>query len=223
MVRRRDRARHHPTLPAPGRLPHRLQRPAPRQGRADDAVEIGQGCNRFPPAPDLASHLSAGIARLALDGSLSAYTGPRSSGARTVLAELLSAHLGVPLEPPDIFVTRGGTEAISLTIDHLAETGHDLQLPLPNYYAFDQSAAPCSAPVTGCYRHDGHTVTTGTPGTGRTCLVEVLPNGVTSTRHTLPPAPPSPWSTSPSRLAPECGPEPCCANPSGSSTCAPAR
>ncbi|MGW2105074.1 hypothetical protein [Streptomyces sp. NPDC001948] len=56
------------------------------------------------------------------------------------MAELLGSNLNMRLDPSDIFFTRGGTEAISLTIAHLAETGHALVLPLPNYYAFDACA-----------------------------------------------------------------------------------
>ncbi|MEU8779472.1 hypothetical protein [Streptomyces sp. NPDC048606] len=90
------------------------------------------------------------------------------------------------LDPSEVFFTRGGTEAIRLTIAHLAENSHGLVLPLPNYYAFDQCAVRWGAPVTGYYRHDGTLHHTGTSPATRTCRVEVLPNGVTGAHHTLP-------------------------------------
>jgi hypothetical protein len=102
------------------------------------------------------------------------------------MAELLGSHLNMHLDASDIFFTRGGTEAIDLAIAHLAESGHGLVLPLPNYYAFDQSAVRWRAPVTAYYRHDGALHHTGTAPAPRTCLVEVLPNGVTGVGH-IPP------------------------------------
>ena len=167
----------------------------------ETTIELGEGCNRFPPSPDLARHLSALLDRFIRDGTLSAYAGRRPAGTRGAMAELLGSHLNMHLDASDIFFTRGGTEAINLTIAHLeainltiahlAETGHGLVLPLPNYYAFDQSAVRWGAPVTAYYRHDGALHHTGTTPTPRTCLVEVLPNGVTGARH-VPPEQPRP-------------------------------
>jgi hypothetical protein len=149
-------------------------------------IELGQGCNRFPPSPNLARYLSALLDRFIRDGTLSTYAGRRPGASQTAMAELLGSHLSMHLDAADIFFTRGGTEAINLTIAHLAETGHGLVLPLPNYYAFDQSAVRWGAPVTAYYRHDGVLHHTGVAPTHRACLVEVLPNGVTGARHVLP-------------------------------------
>ncbi|MGW7327097.1 aminotransferase class I/II-fold pyridoxal phosphate-dependent enzyme [Streptomyces sp. NPDC054840] len=153
---------------------------------AERAIELGEGCNRFPPSPALARYLSTLLDRFIRDGTLSAYAARRPAGARTAMAELLGSHLNTRLDSSDVFFTRGGTEAISLSIAHLAEADHGLVLPLPNYYAFDQCAVRWGAPVTGYYRHDGTIHPTGTAPAPRTCLVEVLPNGVTGARHTLP-------------------------------------
>ncbi|MFJ8856078.1 aminotransferase class I/II-fold pyridoxal phosphate-dependent enzyme [Streptomyces sp. NPDC102437] len=153
---------------------------------AGTTIELGEGCNRFPPSPDLARYLSALLDRLIRDGTFSAYAGPRPAAAREAMADLLGTHLNMKLDATNIFFTRGGTEAISLSIAHLAESGHGLVLPLPNYYAFDQCAVRWGAPVTGYYRHDGAVHPTGAALPPRTCLVEVLPNGVTGARHTLP-------------------------------------
>lgn len=179
----------HDTIPAPAQAECLTAFGALRDGAGPDTettIELGEGCNRFPPSPDLARYLSALLDRFIRDGTLSAYAGRSRAGARAAMAELLGSHLNMRLDPSDIFFTRGGTEAISLTIAHLAETGHGLVLPLPNYYAFDQCAVRWGAPVTGYYRHDGTLHPTGTPPAPLTCLVEVLPNGVTGARHTLP-------------------------------------
>ncbi|MGX1887630.1 aminotransferase class I/II-fold pyridoxal phosphate-dependent enzyme [Streptomyces sp. NPDC055287] len=153
---------------------------------AETSIELGEGCNRFPPSPDLARYLSTLLDRFIRDGTLSAYAGPRPADARAAMAELLDSHLNMRVDASDIFFTRGGTEAISLSIAHLAETGYGLVLPLPNYYAFDQCAVRWGAPVTGYYRHDGLCHPTGAAPARHTCLVEVLPNGVTGARHALP-------------------------------------
>ncbi|MEV3925890.1 aminotransferase class I/II-fold pyridoxal phosphate-dependent enzyme [Actinomadura coerulea] len=157
-----------------------------RRGAPADAFEIGEGCNRFPPSPVLGRYLADLLHRLVRRGAMSGYTDPFNGGARTAVAELLGPHLEIPLAPSDIFFTRGGTEAINLTIAHLAATGHGLILPLPNYYAFDQSAVRWGAPITGYYRHDGAIHHTGADLPQRTCLVEVLPNGITGAPHTIP-------------------------------------
>ncbi|MFD7853402.1 aminotransferase class I/II-fold pyridoxal phosphate-dependent enzyme [Streptomyces microflavus] len=182
----------HDTIPAPAQADCLAAFGALRDGADTDTeatIELGEGCNRFPPSPDLARYLSALLDRFIRDGTLSAYAGRSQAGARAAMAELLGSHLNMRLDPSDVFFTRGGTEAISLTIAHLAETGHGLVLPLPNYYAFDQCAVRWGAPVTGYYRHDGALHPTGTSPAPRTCLVEVLPNGVTGARHTLPERP----------------------------------
>lgn len=56
------------------------------------------------------------------------------------MVELLGSHLNMRLGPSDPFFNRLGTEPITQTIAHLAETGHGLVLPPPNYHAFDQCA-----------------------------------------------------------------------------------
>ncbi|WP_338673879.1 hypothetical protein V1460_12985 [Streptomyces sp. SCSIO 30461] len=153
---------------------------------AETAIELGEGCNHFLPSPDLARYLSTLLDRFIRDGTLSAYSGCRAPGTKAAMAELLNHQLNTHLNASDIFFTRGGTEAINLTIGHLAESSHGLVLPLPNYYAFDQSALRWGAPVTAYYRHDGAIHATGADPARRTCLVEVLPNGVTGARHALP-------------------------------------
>ncbi|MEU7316525.1 aminotransferase class I/II-fold pyridoxal phosphate-dependent enzyme [Streptomyces sp. NPDC007083] len=179
----------HDTIPAPAQADCLNAFGALRGGTDSDTettLELGEGCNHFPPSPDLARYLSALLDRFIRDGTLSAYASRSQAGVRAAMAELLRYHLDMRLDPSDVFFTRGGTEAISLTIAHLAETGHDLVLPVPNYYAFDQCAVRWGAPVSGYYRHDGALHPTGTSPSTRTCLVEVLPNGVTGARHTLP-------------------------------------
>ncbi|MEU5811561.1 hypothetical protein [Streptomyces sp. NPDC047718] len=171
----------HDTIPTPPQADCLTAFGTLRDGADSDpetTIELGEGCNRFAPSPDLARYLSALLDRFIRDGSLSGHAGRRPAGTRAAMAELLGSHLHMHLDASDIFFTRGGTEAINLTVAHLTDTGHGLVLPLPNYYAFDQSAVRWSAPVTAYYRHDGALHHTGTAPAPRTCLVEVLPNGV---------------------------------------------
>ncbi|MGW2183249.1 aminotransferase class I/II-fold pyridoxal phosphate-dependent enzyme [Streptomyces sp. NPDC001732] len=179
----------HDTIPAPAQADCLTAFGALRADAVSDpetTIELGEGCNRFPPSPALARYLSTLLDRFIRDGTLSAYAGHRPANPQAAMAELLGSHLNMHLDASDIFFTRGGTEAINLTIAHLADTGHGLVLPLPNYYAFDQSAVRWGAPVTAYYRHDGALHPTGTAPAPRTCLVEVLPNGITGARHDLP-------------------------------------
>ncbi|MEU8759534.1 aminotransferase class I/II-fold pyridoxal phosphate-dependent enzyme [Streptomyces sp. NPDC048659] len=174
------------TAPSPAQADCLTAFAALRDGADTDpetTIELGEGCNRFPPSPDLARYLSALLDRFIRDGTLSAYSGRHPASTRGAMAELLGSHLNMHLDASDIFFTRGGTEAISLTIAHLAATGHGLVMPLPNYYAFDQAAFRWGAPVTAYYRHDGALHHTGAVSTSGACLVEVLPNGVTGARH----------------------------------------
>ncbi|MFB8241667.1 aminotransferase class I/II-fold pyridoxal phosphate-dependent enzyme [Kitasatospora purpeofusca] len=157
-----------------------------RAGTAQHTFEIGEGCNHYPPAPEVGRHLATLLHDLATQGSLSLYADPFRGGAKAAFADLLTARFGVTLAAQDITFVQGGTEAISLITHHLANAGHSLTLPLPNYYAFDQSAVRWGAPVERYYRHDGAVQHTGAGSGRRTALVEVLPNGVTGTYYTRP-------------------------------------
>ncbi|KJS60135.1 hypothetical protein [Streptomyces rubellomurinus] len=152
-----------------------------RAGSPADAFEIGEGCNFYPPSPDLGRHLGALLHSLAAQGNLSRYRDPFKGGAKAAFADLTSARLGIPLTAQDVTFLQGGTEAASLTICHLAATGHSLTLPIPNYYGFDHSAGRWGARVAAYYRHDGAVHHNRTLLRNRTALVEVLPNGVTGT------------------------------------------
>lgn len=154
-----------------------------------NALEVGEGCNRFPPSPLVGLYLSEALFRLVEDGSLSVYKDPFNGGARAAFAELIGDHLGRRLDADDICFVRGGTEAISLITAHLAATGHSLPLPLPNYYAFDHCAARWQVPIAGYYRHDGTLHPTSPTSTQHAALLDVLPNGVTGTIYTTPGGP----------------------------------
>ncbi|MEV7930663.1 ABC transporter substrate-binding protein [Kitasatospora sp. NPDC088779] len=145
----------HQTNPAPAQAECLTAFARLRAGSPQDAFEIGEGCNFYPPSPDLGRHLGVLLHNLAARSSLSRYSDPFNGGAKAAFAELTSARLGIPLTRQDITFVQGGTEAVSLTIGHLAATGHSLTLPIPNYYGFDQSAARRGAPVAAYYRHDG--------------------------------------------------------------------
>ncbi|MEU2874045.1 hypothetical protein ABZ769_33430 [Streptomyces olivoreticuli] len=160
-----------------------------RTGTPREALEVGEGCNRFPPSPLVAIYLSETLRRLVEDGGLSVYADPFKGGARAAFAEMIGDHLGLHLGADDICFVRGGTEAINLITAHLASTGHSLTLPLPNYYAFDHCAARWQAPVVGYYRHDGTLHLTGETETQHAALVDVLPNGVTGSIYTTPGGP----------------------------------
>ncbi|MEU8779471.1 hypothetical protein [Streptomyces sp. NPDC048606] len=48
----------------------------------ETTLELGEGCNRFPPSPTLARYLSVLLDRFIRDGTLSAYAGRSQAGAR---------------------------------------------------------------------------------------------------------------------------------------------
>ncbi|MFJ1938622.1 MULTISPECIES: aminotransferase class I/II-fold pyridoxal phosphate-dependent enzyme [unclassified Kitasatospora] len=176
----------HQTNPAPAQAECLTAFARLRAGSPQDAFEIGEGCNFYPPSPDLGRHLGVLLHNLAARSSLSRYSDPFNGGAKAAFAELTSARLGIPLTRQDITFVQGGTEAVSLTIGHLAATGHSLTLPIPNYYGFDQSAAHWGTPVAAYYRHDGAVHLNGAQPDRPSALVEVLPNGVTGTLFTRP-------------------------------------
>ncbi|MFD4479855.1 aminotransferase class I/II-fold pyridoxal phosphate-dependent enzyme, partial [Streptomyces sp. NPDC058471] len=160
-----------------------------RDGSPTNTPEIGEGCNRFPPATFLGQYFGRLMHQLTAEGALSRYADPFAGGAHRTVAELLRGHWDIPLEPHDVFFTLGGTEAINLTIEYLAAAGTRLILPLPNYYAFDQAAARWGATVASYYRHDGQLHHNRAPAARATAIVEVLPNGVTGSFHTTPHCP----------------------------------
>ncbi|MEH0407401.1 hypothetical protein ACFY7V_33845 [[Kitasatospora] papulosa] len=65
-----------------------------RDGAAPDAataIELGEGCNRFPPSTDPARYLSTMLDLFVCGGTLSAHADRRGAGARAVMAELLGS------------------------------------------------------------------------------------------------------------------------------------
>ena len=176
----------HPTPPALPSVECLAAFSALRADTPRDAFEIGAGCNFYPPSPEVGRHLGALLHTLAAAGSLSQYADPFHGGAKAAFAELLAARFGTSLTAQDVVFVQGGTEAISLITHHLAATGHSLTLPLPTYYAFDQSAARWGAPIERYYRHDGLVHHTGAPPARRRALVDVVPNGVSGALFTLP-------------------------------------
>ncbi|MFE4972665.1 hypothetical protein ACFRAR_11145 [Kitasatospora sp. NPDC056651] len=176
----------HQSIPAPAQAECLTAFARLRAGSPTGAFEIGEGCNFYPPSPDLGRHLATLLHGLAAHGGLSRYSDPFNGGAKAALAELTTARLGIPLTAQDITFVQGGTEAISLIISHLAAAGHSLTLPIPNYYGFDHSAARWGAPIASYYRHDGVTHPNSKQTGHRSALVEVLPNGVTGTLFARP-------------------------------------
>ncbi|WP_329594534.1 hypothetical protein OG298_37340 [Streptomyces sp. NBC_01005] len=96
----------HDTIPAPAQADCLTAFGALRDGADPDTettIELGEGCNRFPPSPDLARYLSTLLDRFIRDGTLSAYAGRSQAGARAAMAELLGSQLNMRLDPSDIF------------------------------------------------------------------------------------------------------------------------
>jgi hypothetical protein len=158
-----------------------------RRGIGADALRLGVGRNLYPPSPAVQRHLEVLVRGLALSHRLSQYDSDADSRERALLAGLLDRYLGgVGLTAGDLFFTNGAQEAISTVCGFAADRGLAALLPLPLYYAFEQSSRRWGMPVAGHYRHDGAILWHQDPPS-RLLQVAVLPNGITGSLFPLPP------------------------------------
>ena len=157
-----------------------------RDGVSPASLQIGFGYNLYPPSPTLVRHIAQLFVGLGESDRLSQYSSPVDDAERSLLAALLNRHLGrADLEGADVAFTNGSTEAINVACAYAAAIGCECLLPLPSYYAFEQSSRRRGVPVAGYYGPDGVPHWGGEPP-ARLFRVLVVPNGVSGTIFSSP-------------------------------------
>ncbi|NEE14173.1 hypothetical protein G3M58_47905 [Streptomyces sp. SID7499] len=147
--------------------------------------QIGYGRNMYPAAPELVARIRGLVTTLFEQQRMTDYSTEFDGADRQLISALVREWLGRPdIEPDDVFVMAGSTEAISVVTGYLAGRGYGYVLPLPCYYAFEQSAKRWGMPVHAHYNGDG--VLHGTRPDSPWALVDIVPNGVTGRRFRLP-------------------------------------
>ncbi|GGV58600.1 hypothetical protein [Streptomyces massasporeus] len=147
--------------------------------------QIGYGRNMYPAAPELVAQIRGLVTVLFAQQRMTDYSTEFDGSDRQLISALVGTWLGRPdIEPEDVFVMSGSTEAISVVTGYLSGRGYGYVLPLPCYYAFEQSARRWGMPVHAHYNGDGalHVTRPGSPQ----ALVDIVPNGVTGRRFRLP-------------------------------------
>jgi histidinol-phosphate/aromatic aminotransferase/cobyric acid decarboxylase-like protein len=151
-----------------------------RDGVPPDARQIGYGVNKWPVSPVLRDYF-ARLYRSLLGSRMTEYDAGADASVRTLIAELASEYLQVPdLDESQVVLCHGTTEAISIACGFFAGRNMASVLPLPVYYAFEQSAIRAGLPVSAYYDPLGRHVGAVPPGRGAV-LVDVAPNGVLGT------------------------------------------
>lgn len=147
-----------------------------RRGVPGCCEQLGKGFNLYPPSADLCESLRWALARLGDEGRLGQYSCESDELERELFARLAGRRLGMPeLRGEHVFFTHGGHEAISIGVQALARQSAGILLPLPGYYAYEQSVLRCGLEVRARYAEDGRLAGRPEPGDA---LASVWPNGV---------------------------------------------
>lgn len=151
-----------------------------RDGVPTDARQIGYGVNKWPVSPVLRDYF-ARLYRTLLGGRMTEYDAGGDAAVRTLIADLAAEYLQVPeFDESQVVLCHGTTEAISIACGFFAGRNMAAVLPLPVYYAFEQSAIRAGLPVSAYYDPLGRQVG-GVPADREPLLVDVAPNGVLGT------------------------------------------
>nr|BAO20191.1 putative aminotransferase [Sphaerisporangium sp. SANK 60911] len=149
-----------------------------RDGVGNDALQIGYGVNRTPPAPVVREWLVA-LYQDFLRQRVGDYEVPEGVRERALIAWLAGRYLGVPgLGPDNVMLCNGTSEAISVVTGYAAREDLHAVLPLPLYFSFEQSASRYRLPIAAYYNMRGDVVTAGSARPRRVLHVDVAPNGV---------------------------------------------
>ncbi|MFB6815230.1 hypothetical protein ACFCV8_11865 [Streptomyces sp. NPDC056347] len=152
--------------------------------------QIGYGRNMYPAAPELVAQVRSLVTVLFEQQRMTDYSTAFDGSDRQLISALTARWLDRhDIGPGDVFVMSGSTEAISVVTGYLAGRGYEYVLPLPCYYAFEQSARRRRMPVVAHYNgagrlHGGRPH--GAPSGAPRALVDIVPNGVTGRRFRLP-------------------------------------
>ncbi|MFD0267725.1 hypothetical protein ACFVGY_14185 [Streptomyces sp. NPDC127106] len=156
-----------------------------RDGARPDARQIGYGVNKWPVSPAVRAVLGR-LYEALLAERVTEYDGEQDAVERGLIARLVSRYLDVPgLDADDVCLFNGTTEVISVVTGFAARQGARPLLPLPVYYAFEQSAARHGAPAAAHYNHRGQ-VHPAVPDARSSLLVDIAPNGVSGSWAAVP-------------------------------------
>lgn len=157
-----------------------------RKGADVNSRRLSVGRNLYPPSDALLTSLNVLMQNIIKSGRLSHYESEADERDKELVAELLDQYLGQPgIKAADLFFTNGSQEAISVICGYGAREKMEALLPLPHYYAYEQSSARWGMPVAGFYRGDGRVHWADEPPE-RLMQVLILPNPVTGGLFTAP-------------------------------------
>lgn len=157
-----------------------------RKGAGQNARRLSVGRNLYPLSSALQRSLGVLMQNIIESGRLSEYESVADERDKELVAELLRQYLGRPdIKACDLFFTNGSQEAISMICGYGADAQLAALLPLPHYYAYEQSSVRWGMPIAGYYGVDGVASWAGeTPD--RLLQVLILPNPVTGSLFKVP-------------------------------------
>ena len=104
------------------------------EAAGDDAINLGLGQPDFP-TPE---HAREGAIAAIRDGRTDAYTS--NKGTRTVreaISGRYEADYGVDVDPEDVIVTAGGSEALHIVLEAHVDPGEEVLFPDPGFVSYD--------------------------------------------------------------------------------------
>lgn len=150
-----------------------------RDGVQRDSRQIGYGVNKWPLLPPVRRQLIRLYAHL-LASRVAEYDCAEDTVHRALIADIAGRYLGASgLAADHVVLCHGTTEAISIVMGYARLHRLRPTLPLPVYYAFEQSAARMGLPTPAYYGVTG--ACTGSGGHQPGLFVDVAPNGVLGT------------------------------------------
>ncbi len=125
-----------------------VRRNFPKQG-----LELGQGINEFPPAPELVGVLAGIINELHKSGRARDYSGWSDNVVEGACVSLIQEHFALKPElGARVLFTNGSGEGLNLCIGALATMGLAAMVPQPSYFAYEQSIIQYRMAFAGRYR-----------------------------------------------------------------------
>jgi histidinol-phosphate/aromatic aminotransferase/cobyric acid decarboxylase-like protein len=150
-----------------------------RTGINPDAKQIGSGRNLFPPSKTVIEMLSRLSNDFLSSPRATRYDSNHDSNLRAITARLVNVYLGVEAyRPDDIFFTNGSSEAIDLIAEYSSTVGYSSSLPLPCYFAYEDSGNRYGLSVN-YYSRTGIEYGKSKKAVGPKCLYVNDPCGIT--------------------------------------------
>jgi hypothetical protein len=125
-----------------------VRRDFPEQG-----LELGQGINEFPSAPELVGIITGIFTELHKSGRSRDYSGWSDKVVEAACVSLIQEHFALdPKSEVRVLFTNGAGEGINLCLGALADMGLSAMVPQPSYFAYEQSMLQYRMPFAGRYR-----------------------------------------------------------------------